>query len=90
MHTCHAKRCGKPVPPEMLMCRRHWFMVPLKLRRAVWREYRDGQCNLDPLPSKAWHAAADAAIKAVAEKEGIVMERREPKRKIVVVRRKSS
>ena len=26
-HTCHAKGCPVPVPPEMLMCRRHWFAV---------------------------------------------------------------
>jgi hypothetical protein len=50
------------------MCKRHWYMVPLRIRRAVWRYYRPGQCD-DKRPSQAWHDAADAAIKAVAEKE---------------------
>lgn len=67
-HHCHARRCTVPVPPEMLMCRRHWFMVPKKLRDAVWATYRPGQCD-DKQPSEAWHKAADAAILAVAQKE---------------------
>lgn len=67
-HHCHARGCKKPVPPEMLMCRRHWYMVPLPLRRLVWATYRPGQCD-DKNPSRRWHAAADAAIQAVYERE---------------------
>jgi hypothetical protein len=52
----------------MLMCLRHWRMVPRKLQEAVWRTYRPGQCD-DKDPSEAWHEAADAAIAAVAAKE---------------------
>lgn len=44
-------------------------MVPLKLRRLVLSTYRDGQCD-DGRPSLAWHQAADAAIAAVALREG--------------------
>jgi hypothetical protein len=67
-HTCHVRGCKVEVPPEMLMCRKHWRMVPPRIRRAVWRHYRPGQCD-DKRPSKAWHEAADAAIAAVAKKE---------------------
>lgn len=67
-HHCHAKGCGAPIKPELLMCFRHWRMVPIKLQRAVWAAYRDGQC-LDKNPSEAWHAAADAAIAHVADME---------------------
>ncbi len=52
----------------MLMCKKHWFMVPTGLRVKVWAAYRPGQCD-DKQPSEAWHAAADAAIAAVYEKE---------------------
>lgn len=55
------------------MCRRHWRMVPIELQRAVWAAYRRGQCD-DKRPSEAWHDAADAAIKFVAE-----LESRQPK-----------
>ncbi len=56
--------------PEMLMCRRHWFIVPKKLRDRVWATYQAGQCDgLAPITSE-WHAAADAAIRWVAEREG--------------------
>lgn len=52
------------------MCKRHWFMVPVRLRRAVWAHYRAGQCG-DRRPSRAWLRAADAAIGYVANAEGL-------------------
>jgi len=67
-HNCHARRCKVPVPPRMLMCRRHWYMVPAPLRQAVWDRYRPGQ-EIDKNPSEEWHRAADAAINAVDVKE---------------------
>lgn len=63
-HHCHARNCSVHTKPEMLMCARHWFMVPMALRRRVWATYRKGQCE-DMRPSKEWHEAADAAIAAV-------------------------
>ena len=68
-HLCHAIGCETPVKPELLMCLKHWRLVPYQLQRAVWRTYRPGQCD-DMDPSAEWHTAADAAIKAVAEREG--------------------
>lgn len=67
-HHCHARGCATPCKPEMLMCLKHWRMVPRKLQRAVWATYRPGQCD-DKQPSVEWHEAADAAIAAVAAKE---------------------
>lgn len=69
VHRCHARGCTKPVKPEMLMCFAHWRMVPRLIQRAVWMHYREGQCD-DKDPSELWHVAADAAIGAVARKEG--------------------
>jgi hypothetical protein len=67
-HHCHARGCTVSVPPEMLMCRNHWYKVPKKIRDAVWRTYRPGQCD-DMNPSENWHRAADAAIGHVAWRE---------------------
>ncbi len=70
-HICHAKGCEVPVPPRMLMCRRHWYMVPYPMRCAVLEHYRPGQeITKDPTP--AWDDAATAAINAVAEREGLL------------------
>lgn len=72
-HTCHAEACTIHVPPRMLMCRRHWSMVPRALQRAVWSTYQDGQENLadnGPRPSSAYLDAARGAVEAVATKEG--------------------
>jgi hypothetical protein len=69
MHVCHAHRCTVEVKPELLMCARHWFMVPRHLREQVLATYRRGQCD-DGKPSVDWHIAADLAIAAVAQREG--------------------
>lgn len=70
-HHCHAHACAVPCQPELLMCGRHWRMVPRSLQRAVWDAYRVGQCE-DKNPSTEWHHAADKAIAAVARAEGHV------------------
>lgn len=71
-HHCHALECTVPVPPELLCCRRHWFMVPVALRVQVMRTYRKGQCR-DKRPSAAYCEAAADAIAHIAE-----LEKREP------------
>lgn len=68
-HTCHARGCCRVVKPELLMCFVHWSRVPQIIQAAVYRHYRPGQCD-DMRPSRAWHLAADAAIGAVAAREG--------------------
>jgi hypothetical protein len=68
-HHCHARGCAVHTRPEMLMCFRHWRMVPIRIQRLVYATYRAGQCD-DMRPSKAWHNAADAAIGFVAALEG--------------------
>jgi hypothetical protein len=67
-HTCHAKDCGVEVPPKMLMCARHWRMVPKELQQAVWREYRPGQ-EITKTPSAMYLQVAKEAIEAVARAE---------------------
>lgn len=68
-HTCHAVKCKVQVPPRMLMCLKHWRMVPPALQKAVWREYREGQ-EVRKDPTDKYLEVMNAAIDAVAEKEG--------------------
>lgn len=70
-HHCHAIGCEIAVPPERLMCKSHWFMVPAYVRSQVWSSYRAGQCD-DMRPSGSWMIAATRAIVAVAVREGIM------------------
>lgn len=68
-HLCHAVDCTRSVPPRMLMCRKHWSMVPDQIRSWVWATYVGGQeQRKDPTP--AYIEAARSAIDAVAEAEG--------------------
>lgn len=68
-HTCHAIGCETPCARRMLMCRKHWYMVPPALRVDVWAEYVPGQ-EETMTPTKKYLKAANAAIQAVAKKEG--------------------
>ncbi len=67
-HLCHAVGCEVPVQPRLAMCRKHWFMVPLGLRRAVWSEYVPGQ-EVRKDPSRAYLDALNGAIGAVRDRE---------------------
>ncbi len=68
-HRCHADGCEVPVRPSLLMCRRHWFMVPKPLRDAIWATYRPGQEH-DKRPSPEYLETMKEAIRVVAAKEG--------------------
>jgi hypothetical protein len=56
-HKCPAPRCTVEVPDHMLMCRPHWYQVPVPLRTRVWATWRNGA-------GKGWadhsHAMQDA------------------------------
>lgn len=67
-HLCHARGCPRRVSPAMLMCRRHWWMVPKDIREAVWASYQPGQ-EIGKEPSGEYITAARAAIDAVAKRE---------------------
>jgi len=67
-HLCHAEKCRTEVPPRMLMCTKHWGMVPYKLQKAVWAHYVPGQ-EIRKDPTGEYLDAAMEAINAVADKE---------------------
>lgn len=68
-HTCHATGCERRVPPEMFMCRSHWFSLPKRLRDRIWATYRPGQCD-DWNISQAYSEAAKECVRFIAAKEG--------------------
>ena len=41
-HPCPVSGCSRNVAAHMLMCRPHWYQVPLPLRNAVWAAWRGG------------------------------------------------
>ncbi len=69
-HHCHATGCDVVTPPQMFMCRRHWFSLPKAMRDDIWRTYRPGQCD-DWAISHEYAEAARAAVRFVAAKEGV-------------------
>ncbi len=68
-HPCHALGCDVEISPSMLMCLRHWRMVPRNIQRAVWKEYVPGQ-EVTKTPTSKYLEVMQQAIRAVAEKEG--------------------
>ena len=59
-HTCHWPGCNVAVKPAMWGCRKHWGMLPERIRREIWAAYRAGQ-EVDKRPSQRYIDAARAA-----------------------------
>lgn len=57
MHRCPAPDCTVNVSAERLACPRHWYSIPLELRREVWAAYRR-----DGVGSRRHGDAVEAAI----------------------------
>lgn len=68
-HTCHAAGCEVITQPRMLMCARHWRMVPKHIQRRVYAHYQPGQEEGEHTPTEAWHEAANEAIAYVRQLE---------------------
>lgn len=68
-HTCHAHNCTVNVPPRMLMCLKHWKMIPKELQSRIWKTYRPGQ-EKDKMPSEDYLLVQRACVWAVFVFEG--------------------
>ena len=48
-HGCHWPGCEAQVPPAKWGCYKHWMMLPMYLRHAIWDAYEPGQeARMDP------------------------------------------
>lgn len=56
-HHCHWPGCDKTVPPASWGCKKHWFKLPLSLRRKIWATFRPGQ-EETKTPSREYVAVA--------------------------------
>jgi hypothetical protein len=63
-NVCHALMCNKKIGATMLMCKKHWFMVPKNLRDAIWETFFNGN-------RESHLQNCSEARRIVAEKEGI-------------------
>lgn len=70
MHHCHATACTTPVPERMFMCKKHWFMVPWRLRKQIWKHYTPGQEDTKE-PTAEYCRVAAQCVEFVALREGI-------------------
>ncbi len=75
---CPVPCCSTGKKRGMLMCRDHWFAVPLVLRKAVgrtWRAYLKACGPDEVLPAiKAYREAREAAIANVARGQAPVVD----------------
>jgi hypothetical protein len=69
MTLCKCHGCGRQIPPRLLMCERHWSMVPLAMKKEVWKHYRQGQEYDGKGRTQEYDRAAIAAIEFVLERE---------------------
>lgn len=67
-HTCHAHECDKIVPPKMLMCLKHWRMLPSQFQGDIWRHYVPGQ-EIRKDPTNEYIKAQQRAVAVVLMRE---------------------
>jgi hypothetical protein len=58
-HRCPAPECPERIPHEKLFCKRHWFLVPPAIRKAVNDAYHRGIGELRKAQRKAIQAVRD-------------------------------
>jgi len=63
-HHCHALGCTLRSPSSLLLCPRHWSLVPRTLREAVLAHHDEA--------SVTYVLAVHRAIAAVAVREGVL------------------
>lgn len=63
-HLCHAYKCTKEVPPKMLMCFKHWKMVPTSIQQLIWKHYVQGQ-EMRKNPTNDYLKAQQLAVASV-------------------------
>jgi hypothetical protein len=68
MHKCHAEGCPAIIATHLLMCRRHWRMVPPQIQRSVYQSWAVQQHISEPV--EGYVKARTAAIEAVKTREG--------------------
>lgn len=73
-HHCHVNKCQTRTEPRLLMCARHWAMVPIEMRADVNKAFNPEQCSKRVRPSMEWLTAARAALNYVAKLEGTFIE----------------
>ena len=66
-HLCHWPGCQHRVSPARWGCKKHWFMLPLKIRTRIWTAYVPGQ-ERTKRPSQAYIEAARAAQDWILDK----------------------
>ena len=52
-HKCPIDSCTHQLPHHILMCSRHWGMVPPSLKRAVYATWNRGNPTPDYLATRA-------------------------------------
>lgn len=67
-HECFAHGCTEQVKPSLLMCPRHWRMVPRPLQTTIHVLYRR-QVKGEDVSEEAWQARFQAVV-SVADAEG--------------------
>jgi hypothetical protein len=66
-HHCHANDCPTRTSPAVLMCAKHWRMVPVAMQRKVWSTYKKrGSPGGEPLSWAEYYEASADAVEHVA------------------------
>ncbi len=70
---CPLAGCAEKIDPSRLMCRRHWYRVPKRLRDQVWATWRSGHGALSAAHQEAVLAAIRGARNAGTGPPGMIL-----------------
>ncbi len=62
-HNCGALDCSERISIKLLMCKKHWHMIPVRIRSMMWKHWSAGK------PTAQFHYWSFKGVLFVAEKE---------------------
>jgi hypothetical protein len=80
-HTCPVPTCPTTISNYLVMCKTHWYRVPLDLRNRLWDEVVPGQLDGTVSPSDAYLAVLQDCLQALKRPVAAVGTRRRAPRR---------
>ena len=74
---CRAPGCARVLQPHLFMCGKHWRMVPVGIKRRIWRNYSVSKAKSKNPPAE-WEALIEEAVAAIDSAESPPQKEKNP------------
>ena len=73
LKCCHAHGCARMIKPRLLMCHKHWAMVPRKLQDRIYLALYDMDEGRSQIPYLAATSEAVLAVASIEDKPAAII-----------------